>query len=46
MFLCANITKQWLQFMADTEEAEALLLTEYHVFEHEASGKKSVSCDE
>ena len=38
--------QQWLQFNADAEEIESLLLTEYHVFEHFETGKKSIACDE
>jgi len=40
-----SANKQWIQFDASTEEAERLLNTEYHVYEH-SSGKTNVACDE
>jgi len=41
-----SVNKQWLQFDATAEEAERLLNTEYHVYEHTASGKTNIACDE
>lgn len=40
------MNKQWLQFDADAEEAESLLRTKYHVYEHKSSGKINIACDE
>ncbi|KAJ7723404.1 subtilisin-like protein [Mycena metata] len=37
-------TKGWVMLNATVAEAEALLNTEYHVFEHD-SGKEHVACD-
>lgn len=42
--LSAN--KQWIQFDAPADEVENLFKTKYHVYEHQASGKKSVACEE
>lgn len=36
--------KGWLAFDATTEEAEALLLTEYHLYEHE-DGHTAPACE-
>jgi tripeptidyl-peptidase-1 len=36
----------WLHFDATVEEAEALLKTEYHLYEHEQSGQGQVACTE
>lgn len=41
-----SANKQWLQFDAHVEDAEALLKTKYHIFEHLSSGKTNVACDE
>lgn len=41
-----STNKQWLQFDATTDEMEKLLHTEYHVYEHEISGTKTVACDQ
>ena len=41
-----SANKQWLQFDAKTEEAEALFNTKYHFFEHATSGKTTIACDE
>ncbi|KAF8217807.1 peptidase S8/S53 domain-containing protein [Mycena galopus ATCC 62051] len=38
-------TKGWVMINATVAEAESLLNTEYHVFEHD-SGKQHVACDE
>lgn len=35
----------WLAFDATTEEAEALLHTEYHEYEHGATGHVVAACD-
>ncbi|KDQ54112.1 hypothetical protein JAAARDRAFT_60885 [Jaapia argillacea MUCL 33604] len=37
-------TKTWIEVNATVEEAERLLKTEYHVFEH-GTGKEHVACD-
>lgn len=42
--LSAN--KQWLQFDASADEAERLLKTKYHVYEHAKSGVENIGCDE
>lgn len=36
--------KGWLAFHATVEDAEKLLLTEYHVYEHE-DGYKTAACE-
>ena len=36
----------WLEFEATVDEAEELLKTKYHVYEHEESGQPHVACDE
>ncbi|TKA24573.1 hypothetical protein B0A54_17540 [Friedmanniomyces endolithicus] len=36
----------WLEFDATVDEAEELLKTKYHVYEHEATGQPHVACDE
>lgn len=41
-----SANKQWMQFDADVSEAEALLRTKYHQFEHTPTGRFSVACDE
>jgi len=41
-----SANKQWIQFDADTAEAEALLKTKYHVYEHIATGRTNIGCDE
>jgi tripeptidyl-peptidase I len=35
----------WFAFDATTEEAEALLHTEYHEYEHEPTGNVAAACD-
>ena len=40
-----STNKQWLQFDATVSEAEELLKTSYHVYEH-TSGKMTIGCDE
>jgi tripeptidyl-peptidase I len=35
----------WLAFDATTEEADALLHTEYHEYEHRATGHVAAACD-
>ncbi|KAI1774263.1 Pro-kumamolisin, activation domain-containing protein [Hypoxylon cercidicola] len=40
-----SANKAWLQFDADTEEAERLLKTKYHIFEQADTGSKKVACD-
>ncbi|KAK3048434.1 hypothetical protein LTR09_010265 [Extremus antarcticus] len=41
-----SINKQWLQFDSEPREAEELLKTRLHIYEHDTSGKTSVGCDE
>ena len=38
--------KGWLAFDAPAEEAESLLHTEYHVYEHKSSGHTATACDQ
>lgn len=40
-----SVNKQWLQFDASAVDLEALLGTEYHVYENTNTGKLTVSCD-
>lgn len=40
-----SANKQWIQFDASIDEAEELLKTKYHVYEHKVSGKTHVACD-
>jgi tripeptidyl-peptidase-1 len=40
-----SVNKQWMQFDASTIELESLLNTEYHVYEHSATGKTTLACD-
>lgn len=41
-----SMNKQWIQYDATVEEAESLLKTEYHIYEHVASGRKTPACQE
>lgn len=41
-----SVNKQWIQFDATTAEAEKLLKTKYHAYEHVTSGRTNVACDE
>lgn len=41
-----SVNKQWIQLDMKTSEAEDLLQTEYHMFEHAPSGKMSIACDQ
>ncbi|EPS39904.1 hypothetical protein H072_6208 [Dactylellina haptotyla CBS 200.50] len=38
--------RQWVQFDAQVSDVESLLLTEYHIYEHEPSRRINVACDE
>lgn len=38
--------KNWLRFDASVEEAEALLLAEYRMYEDSSTGNKQLACDE
>ncbi|KAI1337368.1 subtilisin-like protein [Xylariaceae sp. FL0016] len=38
--------KQWIQFDAPTSQVEDLLLTDYHVWEHQETGVRNIACDE
>ncbi len=40
-----SANKQWIQFDASVAEAEALLFTEYHIFEHGATGTRDVAAE-
>ena len=40
-----SANKQWIQFDGNVKELEALLHTEYYVFEHERTGQQDVACD-
>ena len=41
-----SVNKQWIQFDAHVEDAEKLLKTKYHLWEHGPTGKTNVACDE
>ncbi|KAI0884159.1 Pro-kumamolisin, activation domain-containing protein [Annulohypoxylon maeteangense] len=41
-----SANKGWLQFDASTEEAEGLLRTQYHVYQHRDTGSQKIACDE
>ena len=41
-----SANKQWMQFDATAAEAADLLKTKFHVYEHLATGKKNIACDE
>ncbi|KIK63943.1 hypothetical protein GYMLUDRAFT_40152 [Collybiopsis luxurians FD-317 M1] len=38
--------KNWIHLDATVEEAERLILTEYHVYTHEGTGQEHIACDE
>lgn len=38
--------RDWITFDASVDEAEALLKTKYHVYEHDYSGQPHVACEE
>ncbi|KAI1266121.1 peptidase S8/S53 domain-containing protein [Xylariaceae sp. FL1019] len=38
--------KQWIQFDAPVDQVEDLLLTDYHIWEHQVTGGKDIGCDE
>lgn len=40
-----SVNKQWMQFDISTADLESLLSTQYHVYEHAATGKSTVACD-
>lgn len=40
-----STNKQWLQFDATAKEVEALLQTEYHYYEHAATGQPNIACE-
>ena len=40
-----STNRQWIQFDAPAAEVERLLKTEYHHYEHFASGKTNIGCD-
>jgi tripeptidyl-peptidase-1 len=41
-----SVNKQWLQFDAKAKEVEGLLKTKYHVYEHTATGKANIACEQ
>ena len=41
-----SANKQWIQFDATVAEAEELLKTKYHSYEHVHSGNENIGCDE
>ncbi|TVY75723.1 Tripeptidyl-peptidase [Lachnellula suecica] len=41
-----SVNKQWIQFDAKVEEAERILKTEYHSYEHKSSGVSNPACSE
>lgn len=41
-----STNKQWLQFDALIEEVERLLMTRFHIYEHDVTGKTGIGCDE
>ncbi|KXX79833.1 Tripeptidyl-peptidase sed1 [Madurella mycetomatis] len=44
--LSQSENKQWIQFDSPAREAEELLRTKYHVFEHIETGVRNVACSE
>ncbi|KAF2164325.1 hypothetical protein M409DRAFT_67866 [Zasmidium cellare ATCC 36951] len=40
-----SVNKQWVQLDLSTWEAEKLLQTKYHFFEHAPTGKTTIGCD-
>lgn len=41
-----SANKQWLAFDATASEVEGLLLTEFHIYEHSATGTQNVAAEE
>ncbi|KAI1455382.1 Pro-kumamolisin, activation domain-containing protein [Annulohypoxylon moriforme] len=41
-----SVNKGWLQFDASTEEAEGLLKTKYHIYQHRDTRSQKVACEE
>ncbi|CAK7264271.1 hypothetical protein SEPCBS119000_000903 [Sporothrix epigloea] len=41
-----SANKQWIQFDATVSEAEELLMTEYHIYEHTASGDNDLAAED
>ncbi|KAH6642332.1 peptidase S8/S53 domain-containing protein [Boeremia exigua] len=41
-----SIGRNWVEFSATVEELEALLNTEYHYYQHKASGGFRIACDQ
>ncbi|KAI0401512.1 peptidase S8/S53 domain-containing protein [Xylaria palmicola] len=41
-----STNKQWIQFDAPVDKVEDLLVTDYHVWEHQMTGAKDIGCDE
>ncbi|EGP87472.1 unnamed protein product [Zymoseptoria tritici ST99CH_1A5] len=41
-----SVNKQWMQLDLSASEAEQLLQTKYHFYDHPATGKTTIGCDE
>ncbi|KAK8038492.1 tripeptidyl-peptidase sed1 [Apiospora rasikravindrae] len=41
-----SLNRQWIQFDVPVHQAEDLLATDYHIYEHEDSGVQTVACEE
>jgi tripeptidyl-peptidase-1 len=41
-----STNRQWIQFDASVAEAERILATSYHVYEHDDSGIRNIACHE
>jgi len=41
-----SVNKQWIQLDLSASEAEQLLQTKYHFYDHTATGKTTIGCDE
>ncbi|KAM7215665.1 alkaline serine protease [Rhypophila decipiens] len=41
-----STNKQWVQFDANVTEVEHLLLADYYIYEHRATGTRNIACDE
>jgi tripeptidyl-peptidase-1 len=41
-----SVNKQWIQLDLSASEAEQLLQTKYHFYDHAATGKTTIGCDE
>jgi tripeptidyl-peptidase-1 len=41
-----SVNKQWMQLDLSAGEAERLLQTQYHFYDHAATGKTTIGCDQ